>query len=106
MVPKALAVDLRPVFRSDREIDRAVSGVIIRALAQKVALLESIPGKGSGTLKRRVRARVAQSHLRKLYCCVETDGANEGRILVHSDPRAHASAEEPLEELVVRDTLS
>ena len=33
---------------------------IFRAVAQKVALLEIIPGKGSGTLKRRVLAKLAQ----------------------------------------------
>lgn len=106
LVPNTLTVDLHPVFRSDREIDRAVRGAIFRAVAQKVVLLEIIPGKGSGTLKRRVLAKLAQPHLRKLYHYVETDAANEGRILVHFDPRAQTSAEEPVEELVVRDTRS
>ncbi|MET8876627.1 Smr/MutS family protein [Nocardia sp. NPDC004604] len=59
-----LTVDLHPVFRSDRDIDNAVRSAIFRAVAQKVGLLEIIPGKGSGTLKRRVLAKLAQPSLK------------------------------------------
>jgi hypothetical protein len=104
-LPKTLTVDLHPVFRSDRDIDSAVRGAIFRAVAQKVALLEIIPGKGSGTLKRRVLAKLAQPHLRKFYRHVEADSTNEGRILVHFDPPAQTDAEGPIEEVIIRDTL-
>ena len=80
---ETLTVDLHPVFRSDRDIDNAVRNAIFRAAAQKVGLLEIIPGKGSGTLKRRVLAKLAQPSLKKLYRRVEVDPGNEGRILVH-----------------------
>jgi DNA-nicking Smr family endonuclease len=84
-VPDILTVDLHPHFRRDRDIDNAVRSAVFRAVAQKVALLEIVTGKGSGTLKRRVLAKLAQSHLRKLYRRVEADPNNEGRILVHFD---------------------
>ncbi|WP_040776151.1 Smr/MutS family protein [Nocardia pneumoniae] len=80
---ETLTVDLHPVFRSDRDIDNALRNAIFRAVAQKVGLLEIIPGKGSGTLKRRVLAKLAQPSLKKLYRRVEADPGNEGRILVH-----------------------
>jgi hypothetical protein len=105
-VPEKLTVDLHPVFRNDRDIDTAIRSAIFRALAQKVALLEIIPGKGSGTLKRRVLAKLAQPHLKKLYRRVEADSTNEGRILVHFDPPSSSSqtyADDPDEELIVRD---
>ncbi|MEU1982132.1 Smr/MutS family protein [Nocardia sp. NPDC019395] len=78
-----LTVDLHPIFRSDRDIDNAVRNAVFRAAAQKVGLLEIIPGKGSGTLKRRVLAKLSQASLKKFYRRVEADPGNEGRILVH-----------------------
>jgi hypothetical protein len=46
-------------------------------------LVEIIPGKGTGKLKRRVLALLRQGHLRRLYRRVETDETNGGRVLVH-----------------------
>ena len=46
-------------------------------------MLEIIPGRGSGTLKRRVMAFLGQRQLRSLYARVEEDATNAGRILVH-----------------------
>jgi hypothetical protein len=106
-VPGTLTVDLHPVFRSDRDIDNAVRNAIFRAAAQKAALLELIPGKGSGTLKRRVLAKLAQPHLKKFYRRVEADSTNEGRILVHFGPPSPPSptdAEDPDDELTIWDT--
>jgi DNA-nicking Smr family endonuclease len=82
-VPEKLTVDLHGVFRSDRDIDKAVRAVIFRAAQEKVKLVEIIPGKGSGKLKHRVLAMLRQPHLRKFYRSVEADPGNEGRVLVH-----------------------
>jgi dsDNA-specific endonuclease/ATPase MutS2 len=76
-------VDLHGVFRSDRDIDSAVRTAIFRAVREKVAVVEIIPGKGSGQLKRRVLAMLNQPHLKKFYRKVEADSSNEGRVLVH-----------------------
>jgi hypothetical protein len=104
-VLSTITVDLHPIIKSDRDIDSAVRSAIFRAVAQQVAVLELIPGKGSGTLKRRVLAKLAQPHLRKFYRRVEADPTNDGRILVHFDPpsqtRVEAHAEEPAEDLVI-----
>jgi len=82
-MPETLTIDLHGVFRSDRDIDRAVRAAIFRAVREKVKLVEIIPGKGSGKLKHRVLAMLNQPHLRKLYRSVEADPGNEGRVLVH-----------------------
>ena len=106
-MPATLTVDLHPIFRNDRDIDNAVRSAIFQAIAQKVALLEIIPGKGSGTLKRRVLAKLAQPHLKKFYRHVEADSTNEGRILVHFDPPSSPTqtyAEDPDDELTIWHT--
>ena len=78
-----LTLDLHPIFRSDSDIDRAVRGILFEAVRTKAPLIEIIPGKGSGQLKRRVLALLGQKHLRKLYTRIETDATNAGRIYVH-----------------------
>lgn len=100
-----LTVDLHPYFKNDRDIDNAVRNAIFQAVAQKVAILVIIPGKGSATLKRRVLAKLAQPHLHKFYRRIEADPANEGRILVHFQPSSssRAYAEDFNNGLTIRD---
>lgn len=81
-LPGTLTVDLHPLFRSDRDIDNAVRSAIFRAAREKITIVEIIPGKGSGKLKRRILATLNQPHLKKLYRSVETDASNDGRVLV------------------------
>jgi DNA-nicking Smr family endonuclease len=80
---ETLTVDLHGIFRSDRDIDRAVRAAIFRAVQDQIKLVEIIPGKGSGKLKHRVLAMLSQPHLKKFYRSVEADPGNEGRVLVH-----------------------
>lgn len=82
-LPEKLTVDLHGVFRSDRDIDKAVRGALFRAVQQKVDLVEIIPGKGTGQLKQRVLALLGQPHLKKFYRRVETDPDNAGRVLIY-----------------------
>jgi DNA-nicking Smr family endonuclease len=53
------------------------------AVAKKVVLVEIIPGKGSGQLKKRVLRFLAQPEIKKLYHRIEKDDKNFGRIFVH-----------------------
>jgi DNA-nicking Smr family endonuclease len=78
-----MSLDLHPIFRDQRAIDRAVREAVFKAAATGVDMLEIIPGKGSGTLKRRVLALLGQRHLSRLYRRVEADAANEGKIVVY-----------------------
>ncbi|AEW92797.1 MULTISPECIES: Smr/MutS family protein [Streptomycetaceae] len=78
-----LTLDLHPLYRSDRDVDRAVREVIFKAAATKADRVEIIPGKGTGKLKARVLAMLRQPHLKKLYTRFEADPSNEGRIVVH-----------------------
>ena len=82
-MPETLTIDLHGVFRSDRDIDRAVRAAIFRAVREKVKLVEIIPGKGSGQLKKRVLRFLDQKDIKALYHRVEKDGQNWGRLFVH-----------------------
>lgn len=104
-MPTTLTVDLHPLFRSERDIDNAIRSAIFHAVAHKVARLEIIPGKGSGTLKRRVLAKLAQPHVKKFYRRVEADSTNAGRILVHFDPPSTRTPADDLDDqLTILDT--
>src|ERR1700716_4355445 len=78
-----LTLDLHPIFRNNRDIDLALREVIFKAARTGVDVVEIIPGKGAGQLKRRVLAFLKQKHIKKLYTRVETDATNTGRVLVH-----------------------
>lgn len=78
-----LTLDLHPIFRNEREVDRAVRAIIFEAVRTKAETVEIIPGKGTGKLQRRVLALLRQNHMRRLYRQVEADETNAGRILVH-----------------------
>ncbi len=82
-MPEKLTVDLHPIFRSDRDIDNAVRNGIFRAAGENVPLVEIIPGKGAGKLKKRVLAMLKQPHIKKLYRSVEVAPGNDGMVLVH-----------------------
>lgn len=81
-MPERLTIDLHPVFRSDRDIDRMVRNVIIRAARENVGLVEIIHGKGAGKLRARVVGLLRQPGLRKLYRTIDTDTGNAGMLRV------------------------
>ena len=78
-----LKLDLHEVYNRGGEIDRALRAVIDEAVAKKAPLVEIIPGKGSGALKKRVLRFLDQKEIKALYHRVEKDSDNFGRIFVH-----------------------
>ena len=64
-------------------IDVELNRVIMEAIEKKIALVEIIPGKGSGQLKKRVLRFLQQPEVKKLYHRIEKDSKNFGRIFVH-----------------------
>lgn len=66
-----------------KHIDRALLAVMHEAVAKKAPLVEIIPGKGSGALKKRVLRFLDQKEVKALYHRVEKDSNNFGRIFVH-----------------------
>ena len=66
-----------------RDIDRALRAIIDEAVAKKARLVEIIPGKGSGALKKHVLRFLDQKEIKALYHRVEKDSDNFGRVFVH-----------------------
>ena len=78
-----IKLDLHDIFNSGRRIDEELNRVMRGAVQKKVRLVEIIPGKGSGQLKKRVLRFLAKPEIKALYHRVEKDSTNFGRILVH-----------------------
>ena len=78
-----LKLDLHDIYNHGSEIDRALQDIIDEAVAKKAKLVEIIPGKGSGQLKKRVLRFLDQKEIKALYHRIEKDSDNFGRIFVH-----------------------
>ena len=81
--PLKLKLDLHDIYSRGGEIDRALREIIDEAVAKKAALVEIIPGKGSGALKKHVLRFLDQKEIKALYHRVEKDSNNFGRVFVH-----------------------
>ena len=78
-----LKLDLHDIYNRSGDIDRALRAIIDEAVARKAPLVEIIPGKGSGQLKKRVLRFLDQKEIQALYHRVEKDFDNVGRVFVH-----------------------
>jgi dsDNA-specific endonuclease/ATPase MutS2 len=78
-----LKLDLHDIFNRGGDIDRALQGIIDEAVAKKAAVVEIIPGKGSGALKKHVLRFLDRKDVKQLYHRVEKDSKNFGRLFVH-----------------------
>jgi len=78
-----LTLDLHPIFRNNRDIDRSVRAFLFKAYSSGESKAAIIPGKGRGQLRQHVLAYLNQRHMKRFYKRVETDSSNSGRIIVH-----------------------
>ena len=78
-----IVLDLHDIFNRGITIDTELNRVIAEAIEKKIALVEIIPGKGSGQLKKRVLRFLLQPEVKRLYHRLEKDDKNFGRIFVH-----------------------
>jgi DNA-nicking Smr family endonuclease len=78
-----IVLDLHEIFNRGGLIDAELRRVIEEAQAKKIDLVEIIPGKGSGQLKKRVLRFLAQSDIKRTYHRIEKDDKNFGRIFIH-----------------------
>ena len=78
-----LKLDLHDIYNDSRKLDAELNRIIEEAVRKKISLVEIIPGKGSGQLKKKVLRFLNQSHIRALYHRVEKDDKNFGRVFVH-----------------------
>jgi DNA-nicking Smr family endonuclease len=78
-----IKLDMHDIFSNDRAIESELNRVIREAVEKKIELVEIIPGKGSGQLKKHVLRFLQQPEIKRLYHRVEKDDKNFGRIFVH-----------------------
>ena len=78
-----IVLDLHDIYNRGSTIDAELNRVIAEAIEKKIALVEIIPGKGSGQLKKRVLRFLLKRETKKLYHRVEKDDKNFGRVFVH-----------------------
>jgi DNA-nicking Smr family endonuclease len=78
-----LKLDLHDIYNDSRQLESELNRIIDQAVSRKISLVEIIPGKGSGQLKKRVLRFLNQPHIRALYHRVEKDDKNFGRVFVH-----------------------
>ena len=78
-----LKVDLHDIYNKGWQIDEALNDVIEEAVEKKIKLVEIIPGKGSGQLKKRVLRFLDQKHIKQQYHRIEKDSKNFGRLFIH-----------------------
>ncbi len=78
-----IKLDLHDIFNKTSEIEAELNRVIRQAVEEKITLVEIIPGKGSGQLKKTVLRFLERKEIKSLYHRIEKDSKNFGRIFVH-----------------------
>ncbi len=78
-----LVLDLHDIYNRGDQIERALEQVIQDAIDKKIRLVEIIPGKGSGALKKKVLRYLDRKDVRARYHRIEKDSDNWGRLFVH-----------------------
>ncbi|MFA6258981.1 MAG: Smr/MutS family protein [Candidatus Peribacteraceae bacterium] len=78
-----LKLDLHEIFRNGKAISQELGRIIDEANEKHIKMVEIIPGKGSGQLKRRVIRFLNEPYIRNRYHRFEVDEKNHGRIFVH-----------------------
>ena len=78
-----IKLDLHDIFNKGRSIEAELNRVIKEAVEKRISLVEIIPGKGSGQLKKSVLRFLDQPEIKRLYHRIEKDDKNFGRVFVH-----------------------
>ena len=77
-----LKLDLHDIYNRGDKIEAELNRIMQEAVEKKITLVEIIPGKGSGQLKKRVLRFLGQKHIRAMYHRIDKDSKNFGRIFV------------------------
>ncbi len=78
-----IKLDLHDIYSNGKAIEAELNRVIQEAVSKKIELVEIIPGKGGGQLKKGVLRFLEQPQIKRLYHRIEKDDKNFGRIFVH-----------------------
>ena len=75
-------LDLHEIYNKGWQIDRALKEAMDHCVDRRIPILEIIPGKGSGQLKKKVLRYLQQPEVKKLYHRIDKDSKNFGRLFV------------------------
>jgi len=78
-----LKLDLHEIYNKGWKIDQALNDIIEEAIDKKIKMVEIIPGKGSGQLKKKVIRFLQQPKIKNKYHRIDKDSKNFGRLFVH-----------------------
>ena len=78
-----LKLDLHDIYNRGGQIDAELHRIIQEAVYRRIELVEIIPGKGSGQLKKKVLRFLNQPSIKCLYHRIEKDDKNFGRVFIH-----------------------
>jgi len=78
-----LKLDLHDIYNKSHLIDNALNDIIEEAIDKRIKLVEIIPGKGSGQLKKKVIRFLQQPHIKNKYHRIDKDSKNFGRLFIH-----------------------
>ena len=78
-----LKLDLHAIFSNGSAIESSLEQAMEQAISKRLELIEIIPGKGSGALKKHVLRFLARPDIKKRYHRIEKDDKNFGRVFVH-----------------------
>ena len=77
-----LKLDLHDICKKGQLIENELKRVITEAVEKRIAIVEIIPGKGSGQLKKTVLRFLNRPEIKKLYYRIDKDSVNFGRVFV------------------------
>ena len=77
-----LKLDLHEICKKGQLIENELNRVITEAVEKRIALVEIIPGKGSGQLKKTVLRFLNRPDIKKLYHRIDKDSINFGGLFV------------------------
>ena len=77
-----LKLDLHDIYNKGWKIDQALEDIIDEAVEKRIDIVEIIPGKGSGQLKKKVIRFLEQKHVKQKYHRIDKDSKNFGRLFV------------------------
>ncbi len=78
-----IKLDLHDIFNNAQAIEAQLNRVLRQAVEKKISLVEIIPGKGSGQLKKHVLRFLERPEIKRLYHRLEKDDKNFGRVFLH-----------------------
>lgn len=78
-----LKLDLHDIYSNGDMIKKELSRIINDAVEKRIDIVEIIPGKGGGQLKKSVLRFLMKPEVKKLYHRIDIDNKNFGRLFVH-----------------------